>query len=376
MPSAADKPTLKLASYIIAGVLGVIFLIVAAHKPLWNDEQYSQISSVRGMSYEDMFWGNINEGSNPPLFYMVQKVFQTISGYVTPKEWLNGDWKYNDPYSNVLLRFWPAFCVAGGIAMIFYYFSFHYGIWTGIYSLLVSLSSFMPWLYAVEARPYALWFFLTSAQMVLVLMGGRIFNLSFVNTLLAFTTIFSVIQNFAAAMCLWINGQRRLLTYIPVFFIPVFIALFYYANVEKPPLGMIDTFMELLGASLPVDRMVIIGLALAWCFLVHREDRKFWQPVVFTAIVLAGCLAVLIKFKISARPMGGCYVSNRYFMVLAPVGIIMTTIASHYLVTRTKGLMQKGMFVLLAALLLARIYKTYKLVILGHLMMVFPGYGR
>ncbi|MCR4337232.1 MAG: hypothetical protein NUV91_05455, partial [Candidatus Omnitrophica bacterium] len=88
---------------ILSGLLFCILfssgILLAHHKPLWNDEIYSQHSSVENISVWRMISGKIPEGNNTPLFYLGQKVISAISGYQTLPAWREGaqNWGERDP---------------------------------------------------------------------------------------------------------------------------------------------------------------------------------------------------------------------------------------------------------------------------------------
>ena len=66
-----------------------------------------------------------------------------------------------DYKGQIILRINANLLMSLSIVLIFYFFVRYYSWGAGIYSLLLSLSSFMVWAHWVEARPYVLWFFLT-----------------------------------------------------------------------------------------------------------------------------------------------------------------------------------------------------------------------
>ncbi len=378
--------------WLVKGLTVVVFILLvfvwlrAAHqKPLWTDELYSQTSSIHNLSYVDMLRGKISEGNITPLFYIIQKAWQNAWHYQTPIYWLQGQWGYQHPPSNTFLRVPPVVCMAAGVALIFYYFASRWGLWLGLYSLLVSFSSFMVWFYAFEARPYALWFFLTSIQMVslLSLMGVKdksqdqyVKSLGVVNWLLAFTSIFSVIQNLGVCLVLWLWGRRRWRLHTALFIAPAVISLGYYILTPKYEFFLQESFMGLLGASLPVDRLAIISLGLVlWGLLalkiswfklksISPQQWNLWSAaLLFTLVIFAGCWALLWQFKAGQAPdKQGFQVSNRYFMVLAPVGIMMTTIASYYLATLPQAVWKRGIWIALGLLLLFRLIKVLPMI--------------
>ena len=372
----------------VAVFIGLVFwwLNIAYKKPLWNDELYSQVASIQGQSYWGMFSGHIQEGNITPLFYLVQKAWADLCHYQTPQFWLQGQWGYNHPFSNGFLRVWPVVSMAAGIAAIFYYFCARWNAWTGLYSLLVSLSSFMVWSYAFQARPYALWFLLTALQMIALLCfidaadkdKDRYLRwLNVLHWLLAFTVVFSVIQNFASCLVLGLSKERRWRTYAGLGIAPAAVSLFYYFLSPKYHFWLKESFMGLLGASLPLDRLLIIALAAvllgiaslkwsqSWFGRVNPRQGRGWRAaLLFTFVVFAGCWAVLMKFQAGqTTDQEGFQVSNRYFMVLAPAGIIMTTMASYYIAVLPKGMLKKAAWIFLAVFFALRLWRVWLLVI-------------
>ncbi len=362
---------IRISTLCIFFVLSALWLGAAAKKPLWNDELYSQTSSVRGQSYLDMLTGHIPEGNITPLFYFLQKILQDLTKYQTPQAWVNGHWDVQDPYSNVFLRILPVLCMAGGVCIIFYYFSRRFNVWTGIYALMVSLTSFMVWSYAFEARPYALWFLLTALQMIAALSlidappadrKRLMVYLIIINMLLGFTVVFSVIQNVAVCALTWSLRIRQWRFYLLALVLPAVVSFGYYLLCPKYQFWLAESFMKLLGASLPIDRMAIIGVGfLVWLWMAFTQAARLerWgAAMLFSAIIFMGCWLILLKFKMAATPSHeGFQVSNRYFMVLAPVGIIMTTMASYYLAVVPTGVLRYISWGMLLGLLGYRILK-------------------
>lgn len=372
----------------IAGVSLLIFMVLcycwlskARQHPMENDELYSQTSSIAQRSYLDMLTGKIEEGNNTPLFYALQKMVEQISQYQTPQEWTKGQWGFRHQESNVILRIVPVVCMAAGVSLIFYYFAMHGHILLGIYALLVSLTSYMVFTYGAQARPYALWFTLTVIQIVLLLrviavkpkdQGRYMWGLVAVHVLLSLTVIFSIIQNTAVCLILWVWGHKRLRDHVLLGGIPTAIVMFYYTHSPKYHFWFAEGFDKLLGASLPLDRLGLILLALCVWALAQAPWFKKWftavpkaqvnilgAALIFGAIIYAGCIAVLYKFKMDAYPyMEGFQVSNRYFMVLAPAGIFLNTFAAHYLATCPKGVLKKTAWGLLILLLVYRVIRT------------------
>jgi hypothetical protein len=379
----------SLVVWISLGLLVVFFvggLMLSQRKRLWNDELYSQLTSVQ-MPYSDILGGKIPEGNVSPLFYVGQKAWTKLIHYQPREEW-SSNWGYNHPYSNVVLRIPAVLCMSTAVVLIFYYFAQFYSLWAGFYALAVALSSFMVWAYGFEARHYALWFLLTTAQTICFLRmvqnpkAPRLWiALALIHTALAFTVFFSAIQISSACLLLWMFQQRDWKKYIWLFVIPIAIIGFYYTHAPKYRFWFAEGFMKLIGASISLDRlglMALFGLfwAFSWGTFKGWWKELKWLPSLpsenlkvaglygaLTGLVLAGCFAVLFQFKIhQMAKMDGFQISNRYFLCLAPLGIFATTLFSLYAVQSQKGIVKFLIIVALVALLLLRIDRTIFLV--------------
>ena len=379
-------------------ILSTGWLTLAKSIPLWNDEIYSQDRSIQNISYQEMFLGGIPEGNRTPLFYLSQKVSQYTIGYKWPGTWSSAalytipdrpDTRLVDTeqFANVFLRLLPVACISASVALIYFYFAAYWSVWLGYYSLLLSLSTFMVWEYAFHARPYALWFFLTSLQLVLLLKNldarsaqrnTTLLWITLVHWLLSFTVIFSAVQIIAAGMVLWLFGERRIFWHAFMCAGPVFITAAYYIVVPHANIYFVDGPVALLGASLPLDRIAIIvgGLTIVGASVLYRAkplreivDRHHLVQGAgfFLLLIYCGSLLILMKFKLEDLGFGDAYVSNRYFIVLAPVGIVMTSIASHYITTLTKGFYRVVGLLMLSILMVLRFSRTFDLVILRRL---------
>ncbi len=382
-----DPKLIKALMVVVFAALVLWLLFMAYKKPLWTDELYSQLSSIKGQSYGGMLAGKIGEGNVTPLFYMTQKAWEDLGHYQTPEPWIKGQWGYQHPFSHVFLRVGPALCMAGGIAAIFYYFSSRFGVLLGVYSLLVSLSSFMVWAYGPEARPYALWFFLTTIQFLCFLNSfdeqrkgrGPWRILVLVHCLLALTVVYSIIQITAVSVLLWLLRDRDWRRYIWLWFVPAMGVLFYYLHSPHYQFYFIEGFMGLIGASFPKDRLFICGIFALYWILSWGRSRGWALPAWFkgmepsalrwtgvygalAVLVLAGYLGVLMIFKLQETHTGIFQISNRYFICLAPLGIIATTLFSYYLVQTQKGPARVPILAGLGLFLLWRMARTIALV--------------
>jgi len=384
----------KKINMILVGLLFVMCLGVgfrlASQKPLGNDELYTLVSSIHGQSYADILLGHIGEGNASPLFYLIQKGICDITRYEVPAEWLNGHWGFEDARSQILMRINPVVFMSLSIAMIFYYFSRYYSLWAGLYSIAVALSSFMIWVFWAEARPYALWVFLTSAQsfifmrMITLKEGfqkGWII-LTIVHLLLSLTIVLSLVQIAIVSLLLWIMWERDWKKYIMLLIVPAVLCVTYYLCAPKYQFWFADGPMALVSASIPKDRLLIIFVfAIYFCFVYLQPKVKylgkfpikgmsaqekrgggayFW----LTVLMVGSYFLLLLKLKLGiGLEKQGFQISNRYFIGLAPIGIMATTLFSIYLVKCSRHKIIQGIMVLsLAGLLIIRILRTIELV--------------
>jgi len=112
--------------YIISIILFLFLfkfgLLLAEHKPLWNDEIFSQ-TNVEVRSYAQLFLGKASEGNNCPLFYVLQKAICDLVKYKAPEALIRRQLNGVDAFSQIILRLQPVFFMALSIACIFYYFT-------------------------------------------------------------------------------------------------------------------------------------------------------------------------------------------------------------------------------------------------------------
>ncbi len=395
----------------------------ATKKPLWNDEMFTQFQSLTH-SYKDLFLGRIGEGNISPLFYASQKFLCEITHSDATKRLeqevgvgKNFPWYVHEGYSQIFLRITSIFFMSLAISLIFYFFMRFYSVWAGLYSLLLSVSSFMVWIYWAEARPYTQWFFLTTTQSLLFLYltelginnahtnsstsgGTRAWRWLVVNhLLLSFSSIFSIIQIITVSLLLWILLEKDWRRYITLTVIPSVVCIIYYIWSPKYRFTFNDTPWQLINANIPKDRLVIIILFALFLFFdyfllnfcqlrehlldlrrgplilrnsimwIQRPPRKKnlsgGPYLALTVLMLLAAGIVLWKFKLEEpSDHKGFAISNRYFLYLTPVGIIATTLFSVYIFRfLTKKIWLQILFVIVLALLsVSRIDRTYKLV--------------
>jgi len=262
--------------------------------------------------------------------------------------------------------------------------TFYYSVWVGLYSLVLSFSSYMVWVYWVEARPYPLWILLTVAQSLLFLSMMReekiipsdLKWLVGIHWLLSLTTAFSLIQITIVSFLLWILKERKWKIYIFLAVIPACFCFFYLFNSPKydfwfgglSPWGMVT-------ANIPVDRMIVFGFYLIFLLFYFWNKRKrfvkldrdvsfleggsYLAMIIFMMMAVGSILAILKIMNIPPGP--GFQVSNRYFIFLTPVSIIATSLFSVHLIRafKNQAWMLVNTVIILGGLLVIRCLRTY-----------------
>lgn len=316
-------------------------LRLAEHKSLWNDEIYSQIASVSGPSYSNLLLGRIGEGNTCPLFYSIQKIICDLWQYKTPDLW-----HYQNVFDRIILRLNPVFFMSASIMCIFFYFSWFYSLVTGAYSLFITFSSYMVWVYWAEARPYGLWFFFTTLQSLFFIYLLRHTELNrrawaglvAIHFFLSLTVIFSIAQILIVSGLVWILKERDWKKYIFLAFIPGSIALFYYLQAPQYQFWFDLTSEQLIRDCFSRDRFYILFIFvffLSIYFLAQKTgfpksfpDKSLLEGFscfLLTVLMLLAAFSVLILFKMKASPLKeGFPISSRYFIYLTPIGIIST----------------------------------------------------
>ncbi len=362
---------LSLVVFLLSCAMGIF---LAAFKPLWTDELYTLRTSVMESSYTDILLMRseslVKEGNNCPLFYLSQKFFCGLAGYRMPKS-LMEKWKkvghtpgfYEDTLSQIVVRLQPVFFMSLAVAAIFYFFARFYSWKSAFYSLGISASSYMIQIYIAEARPYALWIFLTTLQLLLFIRicqvkedVSRLWRaLIVVHFCLAFTIVFSMAQIFIVSCLLWLLKEKQWSRYVFLTALPCLIAYLYSTKLPHYNYWFWHGPKELISANYPTDRLIIVliyAVLLGFCFSRRFSVERFscsnlqgGYPFLLYALgMLALAVAVLILFKHQAvsKPTGDettpCFpVPARYFLFLVPVCVAATTLFSVLIVRALKN---------------------------------------
>lgn len=363
------KRIFPFAVLIFLMCLGIGFWI-AANKYVWNDEYYSVTNSTLKRTYVEILQGRVDEGNNSPLFYITEKVLCDLTHYKAPQAWVEGDRSYDEFYSRIFLRIIPVIFMSLAIAIIFWYFATYYSAWTGVYALFVTLSSYMVWSYWAEARPYAMWFFLTTVQsLIFITLLKKGFNwglmawMTITYYFLSLTVVFGAAQIAISAILLGIFLDRRWYKYLPGAIIPIGICIFYYSTAPKYEFWFLNTPIELFMANIPKDRLILLTVLGGFALWMNRTSKEIMGYFSFTVMMMMAVTAVLCIFKYNESVIHqGFSISNRYFIHLSAVGIIALTLLTHSCVQGIKNPLFKKIVVMGFVLLLGwRLLKTYQL---------------
>jgi hypothetical protein len=374
---------------------------LSLQKPLWNDEIYTQERAIDALSYQDILAVKFVEGNNSPLFYIIQKAVCDLWGFQLPMEW-KGEWYLSHPRAQFVMRLAPNLFMSLSIALIFYYFASRYSYGVGLYALMVTLSTHMIWAYWAEARPYALWIFLTTAQSLLFLQLIRHDRpsrcswglLCLVHILLSLSVILSLGQILVVSGVLFYYKDKKppikfrqparfLIKYFFLTVLPAGICLFYYFVMPSSLFRYcVLQPVQLILANVPVDRLCIFLLYigfLGYCYhqkgaqykalftktLYPHENRTLCTMGVSYSMVIALMLAfagtILLFCKTREIPSQQTIsLSDRYFMFLVPMQIIATTVfsCSMFRFFRKKKWILFNLVIALGGLLVLRFLRT------------------
>ena len=368
------------AVFVVALSIGYFLSI---QKPLENDELFTHVSSVENLTYAQILTVKISEGNVSPLFYLTQKAFLDLIQFRLPFVW-NGDWFVKDIPSQVALRCLANLFISLSITLVFYFFTKLYSIGVGIYGALVSVSSFMILSYWVVARPYALWNFLTTLQVLLFLYLLRCtcsskkawWLLIGTHFLLSLTVTFSAVQITAVSLILlFCKNERSILRYVLLTVLPVALCMVYYFGAPKYAFFFIDGPIQLICASFPKERLALVFLfGIMLCAMAYQNNKghiistlKDFRVTYFAFIgimfFLTAALLGFFLFKAQGKSEG-FPLSNRYFIYLTPIGIIAAVLFTAEMWKALKGKLGPRVFLLLIviSLLVFRMWWSWSLV--------------
>ncbi len=324
----------------LSGVLFIVLIIsgffLSQRKVLWIDEFYTQKVSIDQVGYGDIVTSHIIEGNKSPLFYLVQKAVSDIFTYHLPVKNIEGLRRIQDKKSQIVARIPSNVYMSLGMVLIFYFFAQQFSLLTAFYALGVMLVTPLVWEYWVEARPYSLWFLLTTIQLLLAyhLMYVKkesfalLRNLGIVQVLLALTCIGSLVQIFIVTAVLLPNVFfRRNCWWVGI--APLGIAVFYYLIFPTYPFKAFFFWEHIFAAFQPERMMTIAVYAISlWALFKKKQTRQ--DTVLFLAVYalfLASAIGLLITHVNEQHWQFGFF--DRYFIYLVPIDIMMFTVAAH-----------------------------------------------
>jgi len=362
MSSRGFHISLTIVVFFIACWMG---FSVALQKPLWGDEMYSEQTHIKACSYLKIISGTIGEGEKAPIYFCTQKLIDQIFSLNFPDH-VTGN-LYKDKRAQIICRISAVLA----ITLIFYYFTRTIGFWAGASGLLIILSTFMVWAYWAEDRVYPFWFLGTTIQALVVLWASQykpkeLTVLSWLlsaNILLALMTPTCVLQIVAVMIWMFLTGFRKISDYFVVCAVPFGIVFFYYHQMQvvNGPLVFFFKFpwYKVFTANIPLERIVVLVIAgaylcLRWLRLRATQDHQGnLNCLSFLYIICVAGAGLLLEFKIkSGHNIAGWSMEGRYFIFLAPIGIIAMTFIFTRLMQLTRSWKIK------TALVLALIFLT------------------
>ncbi|MBF0122584.1 MAG: hypothetical protein HQL21_04130 [Candidatus Omnitrophica bacterium] len=331
------KSSLQLVSVLLFLVLCAVGFRIAASKPLWKDELYTQNNAVQGMSSVRLLVGrNTGEGNNAPLFYLIQQWTKFVPDVLVSNE-LEKDAICADMKKMLLLRIPSVLFMSAALVLLFFFFAMEFSVFAGIYALLCALASPMVWLYWAEARPYPLVVFFTVVQSLILIKMSRGADerdkrwpaLVIVNFLLVFTSYLSMIQVLGAALVCWFCGERlgKRLAWILA---PVVVALFYRFQGVHEAYDLFFQWSYFLD-NIPLDRIAFCAIAALILFVAppmkagivsSKEEQVLGHYSRFLLLVLIGFSLVLLMVKVQETHLKQLGLHSRFFIALTPMGII------------------------------------------------------
>jgi len=336
---------------------------------MWIDELYSQTYTIDVLGFLGILRIEFTEGNLCPLFYLVQEAISRVFNYTFPLDW-HQEWCVYELNSQLILRIAPNIFMSLSIVLFFWYFSVAYSFRAGFLSLITALSSFVLWAYWAEARPYALWFLLTTIQSLIFLhmltqpekASKSWLGLCLVHFLLSLTIVFSAVQIFFMSIFLMILIEKDWRKYVLLTVVPLGVCYFYYYQSHRVytflsynPLETATTMVSSIFVNagkhnITNSSVITMNTPLLWiilyigyvlflfknfaqrnkeqkCFMAEKsikEARIFIFYMTALLITAAGILSLIIKWI--SEGIGGYSITERHFIFLAPVGIITFTL--------------------------------------------------
>jgi len=320
-----------------AGIFALLLIIgfsLSAHKVLWLDELYTQQTAIDANSLKGILSHTFPDGNKNPLFYVIQKGACKAFSYRLPVYFPQYFYSTRDVPSQVILRIPSNFYMSLALALIFYFFTRFFSFYAAIYALCVALVTPMVWFYWVEARPYSLWFLLTTIQLLLVCCSvispktKIVGKLILTHILLSLTTPTSMIQISIATLMVGWKAKLNVKQLTLVGVLPIGITLFYYSIDVMNKIKTYSFPFNLFDVVMPERVYIYIIYALTAWVLPEKYRKLSWNIFFLPVFLLfiASALAVLVKDIYTQNSDQGFF--SRYLIYLTPADILMFSLAS------------------------------------------------
>ena len=319
---------------------GIFFILLASgfslseRKLLWNDELYSQQTAIDVDSYAGILSLKFPDGNKNPLFYIIQKSVCDVFSFHLPSVYSKELNRVRDIPSQIILRIPSNFYMSLALALFFYFFTRFYSIYAAFYALSVALVSPMVWMYWVEARPYPLWFLLTTIQLLLLLIvmsspgTKRIKSFLLVHTVLALTTPASIFQISIVTLMLWWKARYSIKQLGLIWILPMGIGLLYYFFDHTQTIKTYMFTSNLFDAVMPERMFVYVIYALIAWVLPEKYKKLSWNVFflpVFLLFLASGCFVLFVDLFTLNSGQG---FFSRYLIYLTPADILLFSLAS------------------------------------------------
>ncbi len=368
---------LRVISVILFLFLLKVGFFLAERKPLWGDEIYAQRYHIEKYSATNLLFFPVNDPQNYPLFSLLQKATSSIYDFRLSEHLGDGQ---GDAEALMIMRIVPNICMSLCFVLIFYFCCQQYALLGGFVALAVIFlsPSIGLWHYWAEARPYALWMLLTTAQGLCFYYflskqdGSSRFMraLVIIHTLLSMLSLWSLIQITLISASIWFLKVRKVKEYVFLTFIPIVISLFYFLHSYTPGRG---TWFQsgpliLLDNCFPWEWFVIVlfyGLVLLLAYFQDKSNSvKLFVPqyswkgkilLVFLGLMFVMSLMMMAAFKAKeSLDHAGMLIPHRYFLFLTVAGVIALPVflMDIYKALKLKPFLRFNVMVILISLLL------------------------
>ncbi len=338
-------------------------LSMARQKPLWNDELYSETIDVPSSYWDIVVKQSPIEGNKAPAYYFPQKLIEQLFSFRVPETVKPPD-LYFDKRAQIICRINSIFWMSLSIALIFYFFTRTTALWAGVSALLITLSTFMVWSYWAEDRIYALWFFLTIVQGLIVSWSSQdnqrksnvLGWLALTNILLSLTTTLGAVQIAACAVWLYFSGHKKIKDHLLTAAIPVAICLFYYTRATQFSFVFPFPAWKLITANVPLERILLMFAALLWLWKgavqpsTVSDKKGDWRYLSYLGLTFLAGVGLVVLFKMKSGSLADerhCIVHARHVLFLAPIGIMAAAFLFVRLMEKSRSLLFRGFLILL-----------------------------